>query len=102
MKTVRHAVWVHGPLKRAKLVPLSLGRHIQFEHIDGHRYQCTVPDVDFEGPACDVSLFTKGEHQALSLSYEKLERTYFYPFAKPKTAPRDESPRVPEPAEAGH
>jgi hypothetical protein len=48
--------------------------------------RCAVPDVDFEGPAHDVSVVTKREHQALSISFGNLERTYSMPFAKSKPA----------------
>jgi hypothetical protein len=92
MDTVRYAIWIHGPLVSARLVPLSSGRQIAFEHVDGHRYQSAVPDVDFEGSAIDVSIATKREHQALSISYEGLERTYFYSFAKPNASPSLDDP----------
>ncbi len=96
METVRNAIWTHGPLVSARLVPLGLGRHIVFEHVDGHAYECTVPDVDFEGAAIDVSVVTRGEHQAFSISYENLERTYFYSFAKPVAFPLPDTPSVQE------
>jgi hypothetical protein len=95
MDTVRHAIWLHGPLISARLVPLSFGRHIGFEHVDAHHYKCVVPDVDFEGPAHDVSIVTKKEHQALSIFYEKLERTYFYSFAKPWAPATSTTVRLP-------
>jgi hypothetical protein len=85
MDNVRVSIWLHGPLTQARL-PDSFGRHIDFRHQDGFHYQCAVPEVDFEGPAFDVSLLTRDGHQALSISYENLERTYFFPLEKPKSA----------------